>query len=162
MPTTSKHGQMGQNSLKQETLSPPCFLRHAWPIRCASLQVQHGTQRHPGRSQDDRRLSGASVAPPPEGPTGIRCHLPSGPPAGSAAPCRPPKPGSAPAVHTRQKHPLLTQPLICTVLSLTPLLSFKRPSLPHSKVLVVFSFVPPSVQMCQYKCDILYEFEQYE
>lgn len=79
-----------------QKLNPPCCLHHASPSPCASPQGQRGSQRHRGRSQDGRRLSGASVAPPPGGPTGTQSLLLLGPPAGTDAPCWVPKPGSLP------------------------------------------------------------------
>lgn len=106
------------------TPNQPCFLHHAWASLCASLQMQPVSRRHPGRSQDDRRRSGASVAPPPGGPISKRSPLLSEPQAGAAAPCPAPQPGSPPAVHTRQRRTLLTQQFINTVLRFNSIFLF--------------------------------------
>lgn len=81
-----------------ETVDEPCFLRRALPSLSASLQMQHGSQTHRGRSRDDRRQSGGSTASPPWGLRGTRSLLPSGLRVDAGPTSQAPTPGSGPAV----------------------------------------------------------------
>lgn len=94
--TITRHDSIYIHVSGADSLNQPCFLHRASPSPCASLQVQRGSRRRQGRSQDGHILSEASLAPLPGGQTSAQCLLLSGPPAGSAVLCRAPRPSSPP------------------------------------------------------------------
>lgn len=103
-----------------ETLNSPCSRHHAWPSLCASPQMQHGSLRHPSRSQDDHRPSGAAVAPPPVGPAGTRPPRLPEPPVGFAGPDPTPESRSLPVTDriNAQRSFLYPTPLFLSLWSL--------------------------------------------